>query len=100
MTRRSSGDTSGQLATPFTSSLEETFSPAPLHPRNILWHAFVDTVTDVVETSVSSASTSLLPVLKISDFEKSVYRENVLRADRPAQTARLTNPDPVQNCAI
>lgn len=86
----------GELTPPLTWRLERGLSPAPLHPQKVPSLAPIDTAIYVVKVSVSTISTNLLPVFKISDFERTEYRADVLNADHPAQAVRLTDLDRVE----
>lgn len=85
-----------ELTSLSTLPLEDSRLEALLHAQKTPTPAPVDTTTDVVTHPAFTTSTILSPVFKIFDFERTEYRANGLRADYPAQIARLTDPDHIK----
>lgn len=73
-----------------TLTLNATFSPAPLHPRNNTLPAFEDTATNVVEAFVSATSTSPLEVFKISSFDELRHTAKSSNAGRLGKAFRYS----------
>lgn len=84
---------------PCTSPPEENAPPALLCSPESLLPVPVDTATDALQVPVSTA-TIPAPVFKISVFEKSEYRADVLDAAYPAQAGRLVDLNHVEKLCI
>lgn len=65
--------------------------PTLLHPQNNSRPAPVHTATSVVEVSISACFTTLLPVFKILDLEKTECEDDDLSASYTAQAVRFTD---------
>lgn len=85
-----------ELALSPTLPLEANPSPVLRRPPKTLLPALLETATDVLEVLVYTA-TSTLPVLKISDVEKTENRAESLNADHLIQAIRLIVVDRVEN---
>lgn len=88
-----------KLALYSTSLVEEPYLLDPLGLQNFRPLAPVNITTDFIMTSVS-VSTSSLPDIKISGFERSGYRADVLNADCFARIAGLTSPNHFEQLSI
>lgn len=75
------------------TALEEGPSPALLYPENIPQPGPVHTNTYAIEVPVSTASTVLLLVFRISKFMKTEFKAKPVNADHLTQTAGPTDMD-------
>lgn len=90
-TRRSSGESFGEVRAFSCFAAGEILSSAPLRIQIFPPPAFVDTSTDAIEVLVSITSTSLSPVVKLFHIEEAEYKATALDDDHSDQAAFLSN---------